>query len=147
MKIGICSDHRGIYLKSSLIEYLEHAGYEVVNYGTDSADSVDFPEYAFKLGNGVIKKRVNYGIAICGTGIGMSIALNKMKGIYCAKINTINEAVLCRSHNNANVIAISADLDLDLVKSMVDKFINTPSSKEEKYVRRNNMIKDKENNG
>ena len=147
MKIGICSDHRGIYLKKILIEYLEHSGYEVVNYGTDTDESVDFPVYAFKLGDAVKKKRVNVGIAICGTGIGMSIALNKVKGIYCAKINSINESVLCRRHNDANVIAISADVDDDLAKSMVDKFLVTPFSGEEKYTRRTNMIKEQEKNG
>ena len=147
MKVGIASDHIGIYLKKILIEYLEHSGYEVVNYGTDTDESVDFPVYAMKLGTGIKKKKVQYGIAICGTGIGMSIALNKIHGIYCAKINNINEAVLCRSHNDANVIAISADIDDDLAKSMVDKFLMTSHSKEEKYARRNQMIKDMEDNG
>ena len=147
MKIGVASDHRGIYLKASLIEYLEHAGYEVINYGTDSSDSVDFPEYAKKLGMGIINKDIEFGIAICGTGIGMSIVLNKMKGIYCAKISNINEAVLCREHNDANVIAISADIELGTVKSMVDKFLNTSFSNLDKYVKRNNMIKDIESNG
>ena len=147
MKIGIVSDHRGVYLKGKLIEYLEHSGYEVINYGTDEVLSVDFPEYARKLGNGVIERKVDLGIAICGTGIGMSIVLNKMKGIYCAKISNINEAVLCREHNNANVIALNADINLEQVKSMVDKFIITPFLEEDKYIRRNNMIKDIENNG
>ena len=147
MKIGVASDHRGIYLKASLIEYLEHAGYEVINYGTDSSDSVDFPDYAKKLGMGIINKDIEFGIAICGTGIGMSIVLNKMKGIYCAKISNINEAVLCREHNDANVIAISADIELGTVKSMVDKFLNTSFSNLDKYVKRNNMIKDIESNG
>ena len=147
MKVGIVSDHRGIYLKSSLVEYLEHNGYEVINYGTNSNESVDFPEYAVKLGNGIISKDVDFGIAICGTGIGMSIVLNKMKGIYCAKISNINEAVLCREHNDANVIAISADISIDVAKSMIDKFLVTSFSNGDKYVRRNNMIKDIENNG
>lgn len=144
MKIGIVSDHRGVYLKGILIEYLEHAGYEVINYGTDSMESCDFPEYAFKLGDAIIKKKVHYGIAICGTGIGMSIALNKIKGIYCAKINNISEAMLSRSHNNANVVAFSADLDVDSAKVMVEKFIETPFSNVDKYIRRNKMIKDRE---
>ena len=147
MRIGIASDHRGVYLKRVLIEYLEHSGHEVVNYGTDSDESADFPKYAFLLGNGIKEKKVQYGIAICGTGIGMSIALNKVKGIYCAKISNISEAMLCRSHNDANAIAFSADTDVDLAKSMVDKFISTPCSLEEKYVKRNQMIKDQENNG
>ena len=147
MKIGICSDHRGVYLKSSLIEYLDHAGYGVVDYGTDTSDSVDFPDYAFKLGNGIKNEEVDLGIAICGTGIGMSIALNKMNGIYCAKISNISEAVLCKRHNNANVIAISADIDEEQSKSMVEKFISTPFSGEDKYVKRNKMIRDQEENG
>lgn len=147
MKVGIASDHRGVYLKSILIEYLEHSGYEVINYGTDTDESVDFPEYAFKLGKAVTGKKVHCGIAICGTGIGMSIALNKIKGIYCAKISNISEAVLCRSHNDANVMAISADVDDDLAKSMVDKFLMTSPATDEKYARRNKMIKDMEKNG
>ena len=145
MKIAICSDHRGIFLKARLVEYLEHQGLEVVDYGTDNVDSADFPEYAFKLGNGILKGNVTYGVAICGTGIGMSIALNKMKGIYCAKISNISEAVLCRNHNDANVIAISADISDELVKSMVDKFISSSFLGDEKYVRRINMIKEQEN--
>ena len=147
MKVGIASDHRGVYLKTELVEYLEHSGYEVINYGTDTMESVDFPKYAFKLGDAITKKKVDVGIAICGTGIGMSIALNKVKGVYCAKISNISEAVLCRSHNNANVIAISADTDEEQAKSMVDKFLTTPFSNVDKYVRRNQMIKDRENNG
>ena len=147
MKVGISSDHRGVYLKTELVEYLEHSGYEVINYGTDTMESVDFPKYAFKLGDAIMKKKVDVGIAICGTGIGMSIALNKVKGVYCAKISNISEAVLCRSHNNANVIAISADTDEEQAKSMVDKFLTTPFSNVDKYVRRNQMIKDRENNG
>ena len=130
-----------------MLEYLEHGGYEVVNYGTDSMESVDFPEYAFRLGDAIRKKKVDVGIAICGTGIGMSIALNKVKGIYCAKISNISEAVLCRSHNNANAIAIGADTDEEQAKSMVDKFLLTPFSNVDKYVRRNKMIEDRENHG
>ena len=147
MKVGIVSDHRGVYLKGVLLEYLEHSGYEVVNYGTDSMESVDFPEYAFKLGNAIKAKKVDFGIAVCGTGIGMSIALNKVKGIYCAKISNISEAVLCRSHNNANAIALGADIDEEQAKSMVDKFLLTPFSNVDKYVRRNKMIEDRDNHG
>ena len=146
MKIGIASDHRGVYLKKVLVEYLEHNGYEVIDYGTDSIEAADFPEYAFSLGKGILKKEAELGIAICGTGIGMSIALNKMKGIYCAKISNISEAMLCKNHNNANVISFSADMSEEQAKSIVEKFIVTPFLDEEKYIRRNNMIKDKESN-
>ena len=147
MKIGICNDHRGLYRKKELAIYLEHEGYEVVDFGSDTDESVDFPEFAFKLGESIAKKRINKGIAICGTGIGMSIALNKVKGVYCAKVNTINESVLSRQHNNANCIAMSADLDLETAYEIVDKFLETEALKDSKYARRNEMIKDKENNG
>ena len=147
MKIGICSDHRGFYMKKVLVEYLEHASYEVIDYGTDSDESVDFPEFAFKLGDGIVKKKVNMGIAICVTGIGMSIALNKVRGVYCAKVSNISEAVLCRQHNNANAIAISADMDMEQARAIVDKFLVTEFSSDSKYARRNKMIKDREKNG
>ena len=147
MKIGLASDHRGVYLKKILVEYLEHSGHIIINYGTDSQEAVDFPEYAKKLGTGLLNKEVDLGIAICGTGIGMSIALNKMKGIYCAKISNVSEAILCRNHNNANVIAISADLDEKQAKDMVDKFFANDFISEEKYIRRNNLIKEIEKNG
>ena len=145
MKVGISSDHRGVYLKTELVEYLEHSGYEVINYGTDTMESVDFPKYAFLLGDAITKKKVDFGIAICGTGIGMSIALNKVKGVYCAKISNISEAVLCRSHNNANVIAMSEEIDHEVMKKIVNNFIETPFSNVSKYIRRNNMIKEIEN--
>ena len=117
-----------------------------MDFGTDSDESVDFPVYAFKLGDAISKRKVNFGIAICGTGIGMSIALNKVKGVYCAKISSINEAVLCRQHNNANAIAFSADIDQELAKEMVDKFLETTFLDADKYKRRNKMIKDREKN-
>ena len=143
MKIGICNDHRGVNKKNRIIELLNN--YEVINFGTDSEESVDFPDYAFKLGDAIKNGEVDLGIAICGTGIGMSIALNKMKGIYCAKISNISEAVLCKRHNNANVIALSEEIPEDLMLEIVNKFIETPFSNVSKYVRRNNMIKEIEN--
>ena len=144
MTIGLASDHRGYkekkFLKDSLYKY------DVIDYGTDTEDSVDFPVYAKKLGTAIQNGEVDLGIAICGTGIGMSIALNKVKGVYCAKISSINEAVLCRQHNNANAIAFSADIDQELAKEMVDKFLETTFLDADKYKRRNKMIKDREKN-
>lgn len=143
MKIGIANDHRGVVTKNYLLSYLDE--YEVVNYGTDTEDSVDFPDYAYKLGKGIQNKEVDLGIAICGTGIGMSIALNKMKGIVCAKVSNVSEAILSRSHNNANVIAISEELPEEEVKEIIHKFINTPFSNVSRYVVRNDKIKKIEN--
>ena len=146
MKIGIANDHRGVEVKQYLTEYLTELGYNIINYGTDSSNSADFPDYAKKLGEGINNKEIDLGIAICGTGIGMSIALNKMKGIYCAKVSTISEATLSKAHNNANVMAISEEMDKELMKDIVVKFIQTPFSNIDRYVIRNNKIKDIENN-
>ena len=145
MKIGLCSDHRGFYLKSELIKFLREKGYEVKDYGTDSDESVDFPDFAFELGDAIVNGDVTMGIAICGTGIGMSIALNKVRGVVCGKISNASEAMLCRSHNNANCIAMSEDISYDNACDMVMKFINTPFSNMPKYVRRNKKISDREN--
>lgn len=155
MKIGITNDHHGVFLKQILIKYLIKLGYNVTDYGTNtgnvadfgvvSREIVDFPVYAFKLGEAIQKKEIELGIAICGSGIGMSIALNKMKGVYCAKISSVPEAISSRAHNDVNCIAFGQDLDEELVKEMVLKFIETPFSNIDRYKKRNNMIKSKEN--
>ena len=143
MRIGLASDHRGYRAKKFLKDSLYM--YEVIDYGTDTEDSVDFPEYAKKLGTAIKNGEVDLGVAICGTGIGMSISLNKMIGIYCAKVSSVSEATLSKAHNNANVIAISEEISEDVMLEMVQKFIETPFSNVSKYVRRNNMIKEIEN--
>lgn len=143
MRIGLASDHRGYRVKNILKDSLYM--HEVIDYGTDTEDSVDFPLYAQKLGVAIQNNEVDLGIAICGTGIGMSITLNKMKGIYCAKASSVSEATLAKAHNDANVLALSEELSDDLMLEMVNKFIETPFSNVSKYVRRNNMIKEIEN--
>ena len=143
MTIGLASDHRGYRAKNFLKDSLYM--YDVIDYGTDTEDSVDFPVYAKKLGTAVKNGEVDLGIAICGTGIGMSITLNKMKGIYCAKVSSVSEATLSRAHNAANVIALSEELPSEVMLEIVKKFIETPFSNVSKYVRRNNMIKEIEN--
>ena len=147
IKIGIASDHRGFNAKERLKEYFDEIDITIIDYGTNSSESVDFPIYAKKLGEAIQNSEIDFGIAICGTGIGMSIALNKMKGVYCAKVSNESEAILSRSHNDANVIAMSEEIDYDLMKKIVNSFITTPFSNINKYIRRNNMIKDIEDNG
>lgn len=146
MKIGITNDHRGVKVKQFLTEYLIELGYNIIDYGTNSQEAADFPDYAKKLGDGILKKEVDLGIAICGTGIGMSIALNKMKGIYCAKVSTASEATLSKAHNNANAIAISEEMDKEIMLEAIKNFINTPFSNIDRYVNRNNKIKEIEEN-
>ena len=146
MNIGLTNDHRGVLVKQYLTEYLTNLGYNVINYGTDSTEPADFPDYAKKLGNGLLNGEIKLGIAICGTGIGMSIALNKMKGIYCAKVSNTSEAVLSKAHNNANVMAISEEMDKETLKEVVKAFIETPFTNIDRYIIRNNKIKELEEN-
>ena len=125
-----------------MTDYLTTLGYTIIDYGTDTEEPVDFPDYAKKLGMGIKNKEVTLGIAICGTGIGMSIALNKMKDIYCAKVSAISEAALAKSHNDANAIAISEEMDKELMKEVITTFIETPFSNIDRYKIRNAKIKE-----
>lgn len=144
MKIALASDHRGYKLKQELIEYLK-TKYEIIDLGTNKEESTDFPKYGILLGETIQKKEADLGIAICGTGIGISIAANKVKGIMCAKINNEEEAKLAKEHNNANVIALSGKTPLEQAKKMIEIFINSNPNKEEKYQRRINQILEYEN--
>ena len=137
MKIGIASDHRGVILKEKIKNYLNEK-YKIIDYGTNSIESVDYPEYAFKVGEDIRDNKIDLGILICGTGIGMSIACNKVKKVRCAKVTTKEEASLARQHNNANVIALSENVTN--YKEIIDTFLTTEASKEEKHQRRVAMI-------
>lgn len=120
MKIGIGSDHGGYDLKKYIISHLAEGSIEFVDYGTYSKDSVDYPDFARKVAEGVIEKEVDYGILICGTGIGISIAANKIRGIRCALCGDVYSAKMSKEHNNANILAlggrvIGPDLALEIV--------------------------------
>lgn len=141
MKIGIASDHRGYKLKSELISELSQLNYEVIDYGTNSEESTDYPDYAFILGENVAKKNIDYGVAICGSGIGISIACNKVKGIRCAKVTTEEEAEITRIDNDANIVAFSEKVSIEEALKIVKKFVTTPCSTLEKHQRRINKIK------
>lgn len=125
MKIGIASDHRGYETKQILTKYLTDKGYNVVDYGTDSKTRVDYTKYGFILGEKVAAKEVDFGIAICGSAIGISVACNKVKGVRCGKINTVEEAIHGKERDFINVIAISGEADLELNKKIVDAFLTT----------------------
>ena len=143
MKIGIGNDHRGFNLKEQLVLYLEKQGYEVVDYGANTSETVDYPIYAFKVGEAVKNKEVDLGILICGTGIGMSIACNKVKGVRCGKVNSAEEAELTKGHNHANVIAISENVADPY--EIVSTFIKTPFYDDERHIRRVAMIDNYDN--
>lgn len=108
MKIGICSDHAGFEYKTKIISYLLGKGYEVVNFGTDSTESMDYPDVAHPLANAVEKGEVDCGIALCGTGNGMAITLNHHKGIRAGLAWNKAVATLVKEHNNANVLVLPA---------------------------------------
>lgn len=144
MKIGLGSDHRGYKTKEKIKKYLTKKGIDFIDYGTNSSESVDFPDFAVSLCEGVLKKEVDNGILICGTGIGMSIAANKIKGIMCAKVSNAKEAKLAKEHNDANVISLSSDNFFFNIKDIIDTYIKSKHLTEEKYDRRIQKIKDLE---
>lgn len=140
MKISIANDHNGVKIKNILKQYILNLGCEVIDFGSIEGEAADYPLYAYKVGNSVSSSESNLGILICGTGIGMSIACNKVKGIRCAKVSSSSEAKLSKQHNNANVIAISSKYPMWKLKKMIKIFIETPFSNEERHIRRNGLI-------
>lgn len=145
MKIGIASDHQGYKLKNKLISYLKKQNLEVIDYGTNSEQNTDYPDYAFKIGEEIVNENISKGILICGSGIGMSIACNKVKGIRCAKVDNINEAYMTRKDNDANVIAISKKQSFWNAKKIINTFLNTEYANIDRYNRRLDKIKEYEN--
>lgn len=125
MIIGIGSDHGGYELKESIKEYLNQLGVEFIDYGTNSLESVDYPDFGKKVADAVLEKQVDRGILICGTGIGISITANRIQGIRCALCTDTFSARMSREHNNANILAlggrvVGTGLALDIVKIFLD---------------------------
>lgn len=141
MKLGFASDHRGFMLKDELIKYFRN-NYEIVDCGTNSEESCDYPVYAYKLGQLIVNNKVDFGIAICGSGVGISIACNKIKGVYCAKVSNKEEALHTRLDNNTNCVALGENTSLKDAISIVETFINTEFSNLDKHNRRINIVKD-----
>ncbi len=126
MRVAIGSDHAGYELKSNLVKYLQHKKIEVHDMGTFNKESVDYPDYAVQVCQTVTRDNSDYGILICYTGIGMSMAANKVKGIRAALIDNVENAKLTREHNDANVICLGAkDVDFEQAKLLVDTFLST----------------------
>ena len=120
MRIAIGSDHRGFDAKRRIVSLLQQFGHEVLDLGTDGPGSVDYPDHAFQVARAVSDKRVERGILICGTGIGMCIAANKVPGVRAAPCHDSITAEMSRRHNDANVLCLSADLlGGDLIDRMV----------------------------
>ncbi len=124
MKIGICSDHAGVEYKSAIIKHLEAKGHEMVNFGTDSTESMDYPDVAHPLASAVENGEVGLGIALCGTGNGMAITLNKHQGIRAGLAWNVEVGRLVKEHNNANVLVMPARfIPLEDALEIVDAFM------------------------
>lgn len=126
MKIAFGCDHAGIEIKDKLISFIKSLGNEVIDCGTDSAASCDYPDFALKVAENVASKKADKGILICGTGIGMSIAANKVKGIRAAVCWSKDTAKLISQHNNANIMCAGARIaDVDEICSWIKIFFET----------------------
>lgn len=147
MKLAIGSDHAGYEMKEGIKKYLEEKGYEVKDYGTNSTESCDYPEFGEKVGRAVASGECEEGVLVCGTGIGISLAANKVKGIRAAVCSEPVSARLAKQHNNANIIAFGARIvGMEEAKGIVDAFLSAEflGGRHEKRV---NMISDIENRG
>lgn len=146
MKIGVANDHSAVDMKNQVVEYLQEKGYEVVNYGTDTYDSCNYPEYGEKIGLAVTSGEVDLGIAICGTGLGISMAANKVRGVRAAVCSEPYTAKMAREHNNANVIAFGARVvGIEMAKMILDTFLGAEFLGG-RHQDRVNMIMEIENN-
>ncbi len=126
-RIAIVSDHAAYDMKAQLIEHLHGGGYEVLDLGTTSTDSVDYPDYGYRIATAVAGGEVTRGIALCGSGIGISIAVNRHPQCRCARVSDGLSARLAREHNDTNVLALGARLiGIETARDCVDQFLATP---------------------
>ena len=141
MKIGLGCDHGGYNLKSEIIKHLQSKGIECFDYGTNNdLDSVDYPLYGEAVANAVVNKDVDYGIVCCGTGIGISLAANKIPGIRCAVVSDVFSAKMSKAHNNANMLSLGERvIGKGLALEIVDAWINT-EFEGDRHSRRVDMI-------
>ena len=124
MRIAISTDHGGIELKIALVEYIKSLGYDLVDYGTDSEESVDYPDFVLKVGKAIQDQEVEKGIVICGSGVGVCITANKMKGVYAAICHDIYSAAQGVEHDNMNVLCLGGRvIGVELGKALVKGFL------------------------
>ncbi|HIZ78940.1 MAG TPA: ribose 5-phosphate isomerase B [Candidatus Lachnoclostridium stercorigallinarum] len=147
MKIAIGNDHTAVDLKNTISDYLKELGYEVINLGTDSRESCDYPVYGEKVGRAVADGQADLGIAICGTGVGISLAANKVKGIRACVCSEPYTAKLSRMHNNSNVLAFGARVVGDELAKMIVKEWLDAEFEGGRHQRRVDMIMEIEKKG
>ncbi len=145
MKIAVGSDHRGYALKERITALLEDLGHETVDLGTGSAESVDYPDFAFPVAEKVASGEVERGILVCGSGIGMSIAANKVKGVRAALCRTVDDARMTRKHNDSNVLTLSEkSIEYPEIDELIEVWLDT-EYEGERHQRRLDKITDYEN--
>lgn len=144
MKLGFASDHRGYELKRRLIEFFNSEDLECFDVGAFNETKSDYPVYSIKLAKKVVGQIYDFGIAICGSGIGVSIASNKVKGARAAKVSTVSEARLAREDNNANIVTFSSETEFNLAKDIILTFVNTDFNNEERHLKRIEQIRNYE---
>ena len=126
MNIALGCDHAGFDIKDEVVEHIKELGYSVLDCGTNSSESVDYPEFGHAVGKTVISGDADYGIVICGSGIGISIAANKIEGIRAALCTTVEHAKMSRNHNNANVLALGTRMtEISLVKEIISTWLSS----------------------
>ena len=141
MRVALGNDHAGVPLRAILINLLQAAGHELVDLGTSEDSSVDYPRFAARAAQAVQAGEADLGIVICGTGIGSSIAANKIRGVYCALCSDVYSARMARSHNAANVLALGARvIGPDLATEIAKTFLETQPSTEPRHVRRREQV-------
>ena len=127
MRIAIASDHAALELKAALVQWLGEAGHDVSDLGPNDASSVDYPDYGYKLARAVASGEAERGVALCGSGIGISISVNRNPACRCALVSEPLSARLSREHNDANVIAMGARLvGIEMAKACLEAFLSTP---------------------
>lgn len=137
MKIAIGCDHGALELKNAVIAHLKEQGHEIVNFGTDTLHSCDYPDFAVPAAQAVASGQCDRGIVLCTTGIGVSIAANKVKGVRCALLSDVMSARMTREHNNTNMMAIGAGVvGQMLALEIVDTWLGTEFSGQERHQRR-----------
>lgn len=141
MKVFLGVDHKGVVFKDLIINHLQSKNIEVINCSIPNNPDDDHVDFALEVCSGVLKNNGSFGILVCSTGIGMSIDANKVKGIYCAKVDDVDDAYYSRLHNGANVLAISIKHSEEEVKIIIDTFLATAVSDNERYLRRIEKVK------
>ncbi|MEN3748031.1 ribose 5-phosphate isomerase B [Sphingomonas sp. HF-S3] len=125
-RIAIASDHAAYSMKAELADWLREMGHDVIDLGTNGPESVDYPDYGYRLGHAIAKREAEFGVAICGSGIGISIAVNRVPEARCALVSEPLSARLARNHNDANVVALGARvIGIEMAKACVVTFINS----------------------